>query len=136
MVTRGAVHRVTAAKLTEAAAIWEARLAHLPHPRVAVLIGGGNGSYGLSPQRMASIAASLSALARDGAGLMVTPSRRTGREAERILREALTGLGWSSREVDEALAAAGREVEAAAAVGDEPDVAALLRSSLQRLSRV
>ncbi|HWB68051.1 MAG TPA: Holliday junction branch migration protein RuvA [Mycobacteriales bacterium] len=52
------------------------------------------------------------------------------------LREALTGLGWSSREVDEALVAAGPEVEAAAAVGDEPDVAALLRSSLQRLSRV
>jgi Holliday junction DNA helicase RuvA len=51
------------------------------------------------------------------------------------LRAALTGLGWSSREVDEALAAVGPEAEAAVAVGDEPDVAALLRTSLRLLSR-
>ena len=51
------------------------------------------------------------------------------------LRAALTGLGWSSREVDEALAAVGPEAEAAIAVGDEPDVAALLKTSLRLLSR-
>ena len=51
------------------------------------------------------------------------------------LRAALTGLGWSGREVDEALAAVGPEAEAAVAVGDEPDVAALLRTSLRMLSR-
>jgi Holliday junction DNA helicase RuvA len=51
------------------------------------------------------------------------------------LRAALTGLGWSSREVDEALAAVGPEAEAAIAVGDTPDVAALLKTSLQLLSR-
>jgi Holliday junction DNA helicase RuvA len=51
------------------------------------------------------------------------------------LRTALTGLGWSAREVDEALAAVGPEAEAATAVGDAPDVAALLRTSLQLLSR-
>jgi Holliday junction DNA helicase RuvA len=51
------------------------------------------------------------------------------------LRAALTGLGWSGREVDEALAAVGPEAEAAIAVGDTPDVAALLRTSLRMLSR-
>jgi Holliday junction DNA helicase RuvA len=51
------------------------------------------------------------------------------------LRQALTGLGWSSREVDEALAAVGPEAEAAIAVGDDPDVAALLKTSLRMLSR-
>jgi Holliday junction DNA helicase RuvA len=51
------------------------------------------------------------------------------------LRAALTGLGWSSREVDEALAAVGPEAEAALAVGDEPDVAALHKTSLRMLSR-
>lgn len=51
------------------------------------------------------------------------------------LRQALTGLGWASREVDEALAAVGPEAEAAIAVGDEPDVAALLKTSLRMLSR-
>lgn len=51
------------------------------------------------------------------------------------LRQALTGLGWSGREVDEALAAVGPEAEAAIAVGDTPDVAALLKASLRLLSR-
>ena len=51
------------------------------------------------------------------------------------LRSALLGLGWGGREVDEALAAVGPEAEAALAVGDVPDVAALLRTSLRLLSR-
>src|SRR3954447_4329491 len=51
------------------------------------------------------------------------------------LRAALLGLGWGNREVDEALAAVGPEAEAAIAVGDTPDVAALLRTSLRLLSR-
>jgi holliday junction DNA helicase RuvA len=51
------------------------------------------------------------------------------------LRSALIGLGWMGREVDEALAAVGPEAEAALAVGDTPDVAALLKSCLQMLSR-
>ena len=51
------------------------------------------------------------------------------------LRQALTGLGWSDREVNEALAAVGPEAEAAIAVGDTPDVAALLKTSLRLLSR-
>jgi Holliday junction DNA helicase RuvA len=51
------------------------------------------------------------------------------------LRAALSGLGWSTREVDEALAAVGPEAEAALAVGDDPDVAALLKTSLRMLSR-
>jgi Holliday junction DNA helicase RuvA len=51
------------------------------------------------------------------------------------LRDALTGLGWSSREVDEALVAVGPQAEASIAVGDTPNVAGLLRSCLQMLSR-
>ena len=50
------------------------------------------------------------------------------------LRAALIGLGWSGREVDEALAAVGPEAEAALAIGDTPNVAALLKSCLQMLS--
>lgn len=51
------------------------------------------------------------------------------------LRSALLGLGWGSREVEDALVAVGPEAEAALAVGDAPDVAVLLRSCLQMLSR-
>jgi mitochondrial fission protein ELM1 len=92
LVTLGAVHRVTRDKLDHEAGLWSARLAHLPRPRVAVLIGGNNGSYRLPPERMQQIAEQLATLARNGAGLMVTPSRRTGPECVAILQSALQGL--------------------------------------------
>jgi Holliday junction DNA helicase RuvA len=61
-----------------------------------------------------------------------SPSAGAWREQ---LRAGLTGLGWTTRDADEALAAVGPEAEAALAVGDTPDVAVLLRRSLQLLSR-
>lgn len=68
-----------------------------------------------------------------------TVLRLPGRDGPGIWREqlraALIGLGWMGREVDDALAAVGPEAEAALAVGDTPDVAALLKSCLQMLSR-
>jgi Holliday junction DNA helicase RuvA len=68
-----------------------------------------------------------------------TVLRLPGRDGPGIwrdqLRSALLGLGWASREVDDALVAVGPEAEAALAVGDTPDVATLLRSCLQMLSR-
>jgi Holliday junction DNA helicase RuvA len=71
-----------------------------------------------------------------GAGTVVRLPGTAGPGAWRDqLRDALTGLGWSAREVDEALVAVGPEAEAAIAVGDTPNVATLLRSCLQMLSR-
>jgi Holliday junction DNA helicase RuvA len=67
-------------------------------------------------------------------GALRVPGQTVGAWREQ-LRSALTGLGWSGREVDEALAAVGPEAEAALAVGDTPDVAALLKTSLRMLSR-
>ncbi len=93
LVTRGALHRVTPAILADAAARFAPRLAHLPHPRVAVLIGGNNGVYSLTPTIMGAVAEKLANLTRThGAGLMVTPSRRTGADNEAILRTRLSGL--------------------------------------------
>jgi mitochondrial fission protein ELM1 len=92
VVTRGAVHRVTPERLAEAGHRFAPVVADLPRPLVAVLIGGQNRVYCLDDERMAAIAAQLAALARDGAGLLVTPSRRTGAAGERLLREALAGL--------------------------------------------
>ena len=51
------------------------------------------------------------------------------------LREALTGLGWSAREAEDALAVVAPEADAAVAAGAQPDVAVLLKSSLRALSR-
>jgi Holliday junction DNA helicase RuvA len=69
-----------------------------------------------------------------GDGVVRLPGQGVGAWRDQ-LRQALTGLGWSAREVDEALAAVGPEAEAALAVGDTPDVAALLKTSLRLLSR-
>lgn len=92
LVTRGAVHRVSREKLAEAAAQWESRLAAVPRPRVAVLIGGNNKVFRLDLATLARLADDLAGLARAGHGLLVTPSRRTGPEGERLLRERLAGL--------------------------------------------
>jgi holliday junction DNA helicase RuvA len=51
------------------------------------------------------------------------------------LHAALLGLGWSAREADEAVSAAAPLADEAVATGEEPDIAALLRSALQSLSR-
>jgi len=91
MVSLGAVHPVTPAKLAAGAAAWGPRLAHLPRPRIAVVIGGDNGVYRLTPQITTAIADQLATLIEGGAGLMITTSRRTGAEAEAILRTKLSG---------------------------------------------
>jgi Holliday junction DNA helicase RuvA len=52
------------------------------------------------------------------------------------LRDALTGLGWSPREVEAAVDSVAPDAEAAIAAGDVPDVPALLKACLRGLSRV
>lgn len=90
--TRGAVHHVTPGKLAEAVARQGPRFAGLPRPIAGVLIGGNNRVYRLTLPRLGEIADQLAALARQGFGLLVTPSRRTGAAGERLLRERLDGL--------------------------------------------
>lgn len=89
----GSMHRVTDQRLLEAAERHRDRLAYLPKHRVAVLIGGDNAVYRLTPALMSRLSEQLAALARDqGVGLMVTPSRRTGAANEALLRANLAGL--------------------------------------------
>lgn len=82
-------HRLTRARLASEAEVFAPQVAHLPHPRVAVLIGGTNSVYSLTEETATQIAAQLGAVADSGAGLMVTPSRRTGERQTRILKDAL-----------------------------------------------
>ena len=91
IVTLGALHGVTPEALAAAATLWAPRLRHLPRPRVAVLLGGGNRAYGLGDSEARTIAAALAALAAQGAGLMVTPSRRTPPAATQAVAAALAG---------------------------------------------
>jgi hypothetical protein len=92
LATLGAVHRVTRRRLDEGAARLAPTLGPLPRPLVAVLIGGANRAYRLTPARLAQLADQLAGLARQGFGLAVTPSRRTGDQVLRALRERLGRL--------------------------------------------
>ncbi len=92
MQTLGAPHRVTRQVLTDAAARAPDELTELRRPLLCVLIGGDSRTHKLPPELMVRIAKQLRSLMdREGIGLAVTPSRRTGAENQAILAEALTG---------------------------------------------
>ena len=96
VVTRTALHRATAARMATAAAEWAPRLAHLPRPLVAVLVGGSNGRFRLDAAVAAALGAGLAAMMRvDRVGLALTPSRRTSDAARAALTAAVVpGGGW------------------------------------------
>ena len=75
----GSLHRVTPQKLSAAAADLAPKLAHLPHPRVAVLIGGNNSVYRLTDaitDRLAErVAASHAGFRREPPGHGVAANR-------------------------------------------------------------
>ncbi len=101
IVTRTALHRVTPARLAAARLEWAERLAHLPRPLVAVLVGGSNGRFRLEEPEGTALAGQLAAMMRaDGAGVAVTPSRRTAPlvvDALRTALEPLGGLVWEGQ---------------------------------------
>jgi mitochondrial fission protein ELM1 len=94
IVTRTALHRATPARLAEARAIWAPRLAHLPRPLVAVLVGGSNGRFRLEAAEGERLAAELAGMmALDRPGVALTPSRRTAPAVRDALRRRLEPLG-------------------------------------------
>jgi mitochondrial fission protein ELM1 len=93
MTIQGALHRATPERLAAAAKEVASTVSHLSRPLVAVLIGGSNRSYRLTPQTISKLADNLVKLTREhDVGLMVTPSRRTGSNNEEILRQKLAAL--------------------------------------------
>ena len=94
IVTRTALHRVTPARLAAARLDWAERLAHLPRPLVAVLVGGSNGRFRLEQAEGVTLAGQVAAMMHaDQAGVAVTPSRRTAPGVVSALRTALEPLG-------------------------------------------
>lgn len=93
LVTAGSLHRITPARLASEVERHAGAWPTLPRPLVAVLIGGSNRRYRLTAGITQTIVQQLTRLCRDhGAGLLVTTSRRTGAENERILRAGLAEL--------------------------------------------
>ena len=84
------IHGVTAARLAEAAAQWAPRLAELPRPYIAVLVGGYSGPYTLDRPTAERLGRQASALAHElGGSLLVTTSARTPRSSAAALRAAI-----------------------------------------------
>ncbi len=86
IATTGSLHGLSRTGLDKDAAAWRASVAHLPEPRIAVLVGGANRAYRFGEAEARALGQSLSALP---GSLMVTVSRRTGAEATRALAESL-----------------------------------------------
>jgi len=106
VVTRGALHRATPARLAAARRRFAA-LERLPRPIVGVLIGGANRAYRLDHTRLAEIADGIAAAVRQvGGSALVTPSRRTGAAGLAVLRQRLAGV---SGEIWDASSSSGGE---------------------------
>ncbi len=69
------------------------------------------------------------------AGEPVAPAAGGSAPWRAQLHGALIGLGWSTREADDAATGVAAEAERALAEGADPDIGALLRSALRSLSR-
>lgn len=82
------LHRVTADKLAEAAALWSPRLAHLARPAIALLVGGNSGPYTLDPDTADYLGRAASRMAAGGS-LLVSTSARTPPAAAEALQAAL-----------------------------------------------
>ena len=89
----GAPHRVHTGGLAASAAAFAERLAPLPRPRVAVLVGGRSRAHDLPQAHAAGLADAVArAVDETGGSVMVTFSRRTPGAARIAMTERLKGL--------------------------------------------
>lgn len=89
LATEGSMHRISPARLGAEAAPFQEKLATLPRPHIAVLIGGRSAAFDFTAETAHTLAQELLALPRGS--LLITASRRTGGEAAKILADALSG---------------------------------------------
>lgn len=89
----GSPHRVTDARLASEYEKFSDQLDAMPHPRVAVLLGGKSKAFDLSSERAAQIAHQIQIpLEQDGGSLLMTFSRRTPEPARALLTARLRHL--------------------------------------------
>jgi mitochondrial fission protein ELM1 len=92
ITTFGAVHSVTPERLAEAGKSFAPRIKGLPHPRIAVLLGGESQAFSFPPEAATGFGAKLAMLACEtGGSLLVTPSRRTRADSLAELSRAIDG---------------------------------------------
>ncbi|MBL8630921.1 MAG: mitochondrial fission ELM1 family protein [Rhodospirillaceae bacterium] len=87
----GAPHRFSAQRLAVETDHWAQLLSALPHPYIALFVGGATKSKPFPPKLAADLGARVNAMARElGGAVLLTTSRRTGPEAEAALQAAIT----------------------------------------------
>jgi hypothetical protein len=99
------LHRVTPERLEAEAEKWRPRLADVPAPYVAVIVGGDSGPYTFGVRAAERLAIEANALADQmGASLLVTTSSRTREHAagtlSRWLREPKLFYKWKPGDED------------------------------------
>lgn len=92
----GSPNRVTPQGLAAAVRAFADRIEPLPHPRVAVLIGGNSRAYRLSEERGQALADQIAgAVTAAGGSVLVSFSRRTPPEVRALMTAAFQRLpGW------------------------------------------
>ena len=92
----GSPHRITPQALAQAAPAFAERIGALPHPRVAVMIGGRSKAFDLPPGHAADLADRIrTAIQTANGSVLLTFSRRTPEAAQAVMTERLSGLpGW------------------------------------------
>jgi len=84
-------HPFSAARLAAARAAPDPRLAALPAPRAAILLGGPGGSHDFAPDDVARLTRAITAVVEAGYSVMATPSRRTPSSLAAAVRAGLGG---------------------------------------------
>ena len=94
----GAPNRLNPERLTLELARFEDRIAPLPHPRVAVIVGGKSRAHDLPRERALAMAAEIaSAVEAAGGSLLLSFTRRTPKPAREAMTQALgrlPGIIW------------------------------------------
>jgi uncharacterized protein len=84
------MHRVSPERLAEAAERWQSRLAELPRPWTAVMLGGHVGGWTFDPPAAVTLAGEANAMAAaSGGSLLVSTSARTPADAVEAFARAV-----------------------------------------------
>ena len=89
LVTLTSPHPLRPPVLAAARNAPDSRIAHLPQPRVALILGGPSAHHQFEPEDIAALTGAARDLIRAGHSVMVTPSRRTPPELLNAIGDAL-----------------------------------------------
>lgn len=91
--TRGGLHRVTPAMLASESEKLAPKIENLRRPYIAVLLGGSNAAYQMTPQAIQKFTRQIAdAAISTGGSLLVTPSRRTGNDNMDLFKKELGNI--------------------------------------------